>query len=630
MSEQTARSVEGSRLNQLGKLAIAVFVVQAFFWLIFNPVFVQPESGSVEPYAVSNPQIATLEAPTKTALSEADFSPLPDGAIVAPRGYGALRLSVEIPQVPETGVGVLENGPGDNIMLFANGHLIYGEGEMELPFNSYDHLTRKRIRIPAVALQNGANTIEIVHTQELGVEYVPGLPLVAEYRSVERAFGWKQFLMNDARVIAATLGFLLAFLAFVALVRSDAKRTLFWLFALTLLWPLRNIFQLWPDIPLHGAIRPLSYGLVTIGLATAWPMFVDAWTDRSIRLFRLLVVAIFGIGALSIGYWALISNDPAAFTSIENILDISGLVLMAATLGRFVWHIAKHKEERHWEAALLLMLASLMALFLINTLLWDRHVGYLNLGQPLFLVAFAVAYFARNFRLFQSSKQLSDTLQAQLDERTEALEQAHRRETEFVRKEAHDHERQRIMRDMHDGLGSNLMSMLLAARRGEAKPEKVAEGLQSVIDEMRLMIDSMDSVGDSLASALATFRERTQSRVENAGFSFEWKSGDDVQLPLLGPRNVLQVFRIMQEAVTNALKHSGGSSIAVEIARAEGRAQIAIRDDGQGMEDVRVVGHGLDNMQSRAGAIGADLKIESDGEGASVILTLPAGNERAQ
>lgn len=48
----------------------------------------------------------------------------------------------------------------------------------------------------------------------------------------------------------------------------------------------------------------------------------------------------------------------------------------------------------------------------------------------------------------------------------------------------------------------------------------MAEGLQSVIDEMRLMVDSMDSVGESLEAALATFRARIQPRVEAAGFAF--------------------------------------------------------------------------------------------------------------
>jgi signal transduction histidine kinase len=612
------------------KLLAAVAVVQVLFWLAFDPIFIHPTSGSVEPYTVSNPQIAELEAPEPELLPDASYTDLPDDAVLmAPRGYGAFKVTVDIPQVPETGVGLLENGPGDNILVIANGQQVYGEGEMALPYNSYDHLTRKRVRIPTAALSDGENTIEIIHTQELGVEYVPGLPLVAEYKSVERAFGWKQFLMNEARVIASAQGFLTAFFALVALLRAEARRTLFWLFVVSLLWPLRNIFQLWPDIPLHGSARPLYYGLVTLGLAAAWPMLVDAWTDRSSRIFGYLIAAVFGVAAILIGYWAVFSADPRGFTHIEGVLDITGLLLIGATLARIVWHFVCEKETRYWEAAMLVLLASLMALFLLNTLIWDRHVGYLNLGQPLFLVAFALAYFSRNFRLFRSSSQLNAHLAEQLDAKTAELQAAHEREKEFVRSEAHGHERQRIMRDMHDGLGSNLMSMLLAARRGEAKPDKVAEGLQSVIDEMRLMIDSMDSVGDSLASALATFRERTQSRVENAGFAFEWHDQSAGALPALGPRKVLQIFRVMQEAVTNALKHSQGSQILVKVSAPDtlpGRATISIQDDGAGLRETRVVGHGLDNMKARAEAIGAEFEILNSSHGVEAKLHLPTGS----
>ena len=180
------------------------------------------------------------------------------------------------------------------------------------------------------------------------------------------------------------------------------------------------------------------------------------------------------------------------------------------------------------------------------------------------------------------------------------------------------------MRDLHDGLGSQLMTMMLSARLGEADPPRVAEGLQSVIDEMRLMVDSMDSVGESLEAALATFRARIQPRVEAAGFVFRWSQPEALAAPYLGPRGVLQVFRIMQEAVTNALKHSGGTEISVEIApHGDSSVEIAVADNGSGHAADADAGRGFANMRSRAQAVGAHYALKAmPGKGTCVSLTL--------
>ncbi len=105
----------------------------------------------------------------------------------------------------------------------------------------------------------------------------------------------------------------------------------------------------------------------------------------------------------------------------------------------------------------------------VSTLFDLPFVQHVNRAMPFLVLGLVAAFLARNVRLFQSSASLNTMLEQQLTERTVELEAAHARETELVRDQA-TRERQRIMRDMHDGLGSQLMSMLLAARRGEAEP----------------------------------------------------------------------------------------------------------------------------------------------------------------
>ena len=174
------------------------------------------------------------------------------------------------------------------------------------------------------------------------------------------------------------------------------------------------------------------------------------------------------------------------------------------------------------------------------------------------------------------------------------------------------------------------MSMLLAARRGEAKPEAVADGLQSVVDEMRLMVDSMDSVGESLLAALTLFRDRVVPRVEAAGFQFDWKNGFGDEFPDYGPRPTLQIFRILQEAVVNAMKHSGGKVISVVVASQPANPRlprISVIDNGTGIADGAGRGRGLSNMRSRAKSFGATIDWVATGRGTEVVLDLPAPPE---
>jgi two-component system, NarL family, sensor histidine kinase UhpB len=181
------------------------------------------------------------------------------------------------------------------------------------------------------------------------------------------------------------------------------------------------------------------------------------------------------------------------------------------------------------------------------------------------------------------------------------------------------------MRDMHDGIGGQLMSLLFAARQKALPPEELTQGLRSVIDELRLIIDSLDTVGESLGAALASFRSRIEPRLSAAGIAIDWSNDLPEGLPELPPHTVLQVFRIVQEAITNAIKHSGTKALGVAIGLDESKAlRIAISDSGAGFDPAAAAGgRGLENMAARAAAIGGALKLESNKAGTTVILTVP-------
>ena len=85
--------------------------------------------------------------------------------------------------------------------------------------------------------------------------------------------------------------------------------------------------------------------------------------------------------------------------------------------------------------------------------------------------------------------------------------------------------------------------------------------LQESVDDLRAVIDSLAPMEGDLATLLATLRFRLTRRLEVAGLRVDWEMGDLPAVPWLGPPQALQVMRIVQESLTNVLKHSAATQI---------------------------------------------------------------------
>ncbi len=95
-------------------------------------------------------------------------------------------------------------------------------------------------------------------------------------------------------------------------------------------------------------------------------------------------------------------------------------------------------------------------------------------------------------------------------------------------------------------------------------------------------------------------------------------------VPELDPRVQAAAFRVVQEALHNALRHSGASEVSVTLSRARGRVVLEVADDGAGFDPgLAVPGLGLASMRERAAAVGGKLRVSSaPGAGTRVRLTV--------
>jgi PAS domain S-box-containing protein len=194
-------------------------------------------------------------------------------------------------------------------------------------------------------------------------------------------------------------------------------------------------------------------------------------------------------------------------------------------------------------------------------------------------------------------------------------------------------ERKRIARDLHDGVLQDLSytaaaigMLMLQAEDAKLKEQlqaavaavrRGARGLREVVNELRLE----DEEGRSFTEIVESLVRRNRTMARKVEISL--KVGEHVPSAPLGETGT-QVSRMIQEALTNARRHSGAKRILVDLQMDGDDLLAEVSDDGHGFGPETPPGVGVGSMRERAALIGGELKIESEVErGTSVRLRVP-------
>jgi two-component system sensor histidine kinase UhpB len=225
-------------------------------------------------------------------------------------------------------------------------------------------------------------------------------------------------------------------------------------------------------------------------------------------------------------------------------------------------------------------------------------------------------------------------LERAFNEMMERLE-AERRRAGTHALHAQEEERRRIARGLHDEVGQTMTGVLFQLRRlaQEATPEQqeaLAETQQAVkasMDDVRriaqeLRPEALDHLG--LSSALThlsrTFADRTGIAVRR-----QLEAG----LPALDPYAELVVYRVAQESLTNAAKHSGATDVLLALRRDDDGVVLRVIDNGGGFVSGPVEGGGLRGIREHALIVGGSVAIKPGNDGGvEVRLRVPATKER--
>lgn len=202
-----------------------------------------------------------------------------------------------------------------------------------------------------------------------------------------------------------------------------------------------------------------------------------------------------------------------------------------------------------------------------------------------------------------------------------------------------DEERRRFARDLHDSTGQTLAALKISLG--------TLQQLMAQISKAPGLLDDLDALAEQALQEIRTTSHLLHPpMLDEVGFSsaaqwyidgFSKRSGVKTSLelaarPSLTKDEELVLFRVLQESLTNVLRHSGSPAVDIRFASDQNDAILSIRDYGKGIppetlesfrETASGVGVGLGGMRQRILELGGHLKVDSDGQGTCITATMP-------
>lgn len=207
---------------------------------------------------------------------------------------------------------------------------------------------------------------------------------------------------------------------------------------------------------------------------------------------------------------------------------------------------------------------------------------------------------------------------------------------------ASEEERQRIARELHDDTAQRLATLMLRVRllAGETDQDERRSKLEELREELLAAAESVKRIARGLrppeleeVGLEAAVQAHLRNLREGAGMEIE----EDIQPVghLLSADAKLATYRIIQESLSNVLRHSGSRQAKVAVGASDGAVEVRVEDRGQGFSAERAAraggGLGLTGMQERAQMIGGRVVIDSTpGQGTRVRLVVPIHAVEAQ
>lgn len=359
-----------------------------------------------------------------------------------------------------------------------------------------------------------------------------------------------------------------------------------WLFMLFVVFVLR--FQ---QLRLPGFESGLTLFTVAITLVTT-PLW--DWQVNGLRLQHYAVLALY----LGVAMW--LTWRAAVLHGFDHILFCGAMWFFMVSGWHDLTYLTSHANP---DAIFIFPYGAFMLFVVAEVLMQRRYVDALGQIE------------ANNQQLAARLRQREAEVVAQQGSLVQAQ-----------RERALTDERDRLIQEIHDGIGSVLMNSLASLVRERPTPAQAQPVVQNCLDEVTMVAASLTPPVGTVGALFESFGSRWQERLARAGLQLRWSVNGHAQAWALTPPQALDLTRVVQEAVTNAIKHANASTIQLTASANAGQGLcLSIQDDGTGYNPaVQARGRGLKHMASRVARLGGQLRMNaSPGLGVGITIELP-------
>lgn len=508
--------------------------------------------------------------------------------------------------------------PAANVEVWLDVRRIFQSGAMERPLP----YLRSPLLEPIPSSQGAAPRWLYLRIARQAPSLVPPQLYIGPFPALLPAYEDRRF--NTAWLQSIVLGISATIIFIVGgLFLLHRQETAYGWYALTMtVWALHSAHTLIDNIPFHHDLWfALNY------LCAAWVVAELIFINRFFKFhtprverFVFVVTAALSLGLVGVA----VLGDTFELAEYAQYLFLPWIILCALYIGG--QYFAAVLTRRSFESIALWLQSSSFVVVGIRDYLFEFEdlpipgsMYYLQYTVLLPLAVFAFLLVRRHVLSLRTAETLSRSLETKVEEKSRDLARSYADLVVEEKKRTLAEERTRLMRDMHDGLGGQLVYALSMSEEND-NPE-MSNALRYALEDLRLIVDSLAPHERTLSSMLYSFRHRTVKTISRSGISMVWDIDTVESVEDPSPERILGLLRIVQEAVTNAVRHSGCTTLTIAVSSEPSGVRVDVSDDGSGIRNGSP-GRGLGNMRVRAVEINAALDIFSDSTGTRVTCVL--------